>query len=128
MKRVIHYFAAPGIPIEIRLGKSITPKTILSPYVIFDIIEKVTGFSAQQLIGKDRHLEIANARHITAYFMLSHCDLTLKSVGKILGGRDHSTVLSSKNAVENLLASHDGRTTGTYNSVINLIKAHGRNS
>lgn len=128
MKRVIHYFAAPGIPIEIRLGKSVTPKTILLPDVILSIMENITGFTTEQLKGKDRHLEIANARHITAYFMLAYCDLTLKSVGQILGGRDHSTVLSSKHAVENLLASHDGRTTGTYNSVITSIKEHGRNS
>ena len=47
---------------------------------------------AEELTGRKRTKEIANARQIAMYLMREENDLSLPAIGEHLGGRDHSTV------------------------------------
>ena len=66
---------------------------------IFTSVYKKYNVKKEDILGKSRTKEIANARHITAYLLLSVADMSRSSIGKVLD-RDHSTVISSLDAIE----------------------------
>ena len=69
--------------------------------VIFKIIEEHSGYSKSQLATKSRKKHIVDFRQITIYLLRKHTKFTSAKVGKLLGGRDHATVLYSCKVVKN---------------------------
>ena len=67
---------------------------------IFSCIYKKYGIKKEDIVGSRRNKEVAWARHVFVYLARVITDMPLKSIGKILGGRDHTTVRSSFDAVE----------------------------
>ena len=61
------------------------------------------GLTKQQIVGKSRTRNIANARHIAIYLNRKLLDLPYVKIGEKFGGRDHSTVISSCTKVEKLI-------------------------
>ncbi|MDA7502014.1 chromosomal replication initiator protein DnaA [Chitinophagales bacterium] len=57
----------------------------------------------EKIVGKTRKREIVQARQIAMYFCKQYTDKSLKSIGSAFGGRDHSTVIHSCNAVQDQL-------------------------
>ncbi len=66
---------------------------------IFTAVYKKYNIKKEDILGKSRTKDIANARHITAYLLLSVAEMSRSSIGKVLD-RDHSTVISSLDAIE----------------------------
>ena len=66
---------------------------------IFTAVFKKYNVKKEDILGKSRTKDIANARHITAYLLLSVAEMSRSSIGKVLD-RDHSTVISSLDAIE----------------------------
>lgn len=52
------------------------------------------GVKVEDLLGRCRKAKYAHARQIAAYLIRSSTPLSLPQIGKILGGRDHTTILS----------------------------------
>jgi len=52
--------------------------------------------------SQSREREVVTPRQIAMYLIHSHCEITLKKIGKMFGGRDHSTVIYAKNTVLDL--------------------------
>ena len=50
--------------------------------------------------SKKKTESVANARHVSVYVIRNLTDLPFKKIGEILGGRDHSTIMSSINKIE----------------------------
>ncbi|MBE6117110.1 MAG: chromosomal replication initiator protein DnaA [Erysipelotrichaceae bacterium] len=59
------------------------------------------GLTRNQIIGKTRTKNIANARHISIYLCRKLLDLPYIKIGEEFGGRDHSTIISSCIKVQN---------------------------
>lgn len=59
---------------------------------------KYYGITVAQLLGRSRKKEIKNPRHVASY-ILCKCGYSLKAVGKILGNRDHTTIINSRDRV-----------------------------
>ena len=73
---------------------------------IQDIINRVcTVFSVseEEIVGKSRRKNIAEARQVVAYLSRKTLDMPLNSVGLHLGGRDHTTIMHAEKKVEELL-------------------------
>ena len=66
---------------------------------IFAAVYKKYDIKKEDIVSSKRTKEIANARHITVYVIRRITDMSLPNIGKIIE-RDHSTVLSSLDAVE----------------------------
>ena len=66
---------------------------------IFAAVYKKYDIKKEDIVSSKRTKEIANARHITVYVIRQITDMSLPNIGKIIE-RDHSTVLSSLDAVE----------------------------
>ena len=68
----------------------------------FRIIEeramKVFGLSKQNLHSNRRYKEVVLARQFVMYWAVRRTTLSLPQIGRLLGGRDHTTVLHGKQA------------------------------
>ena len=57
------------------------------------------GITKEDLIGKNRSREIAQARHISIYLIRKITEMSLPNIGKIFN-RDHTTALASYETIE----------------------------
>ena len=76
-------------------GKAIASE--LSEQKIINVVADYYNLSPSQLTGKIRTGQIALARHIAMYLIRITLDVSLKKIGDIFGGKDHTTVM---NAIE----------------------------
>ncbi len=66
---------------------------------VFSLVHKKYDIKKEDIISGKRTKEIAHARHITVYILRSATEMSLPNIGKIIG-RDHTTVMSSLDAIE----------------------------
>ena len=80
----------------------------------FDLINgevsQVTGIPVDQIRSRSKRTEILFARYIAMYLIKQKTTFTLKSIGDHYGGRDHSTVISALETVEELIKANWGFT------------------
>ena len=69
---------------------------------IFASIFKKYGVKKEDILGSRRTKDVAFARHVSIYLIRAITDMSFPNIGKILG-RDHSTIMSSIDAVERKL-------------------------
>ena len=78
----------------------------------FTIVYTLTEITQQQIKSKSRLRPIAQARHLFCYLLRNHYldgmyPFTLKDIGKEIGGRHHSTILSSLQELQDLCDSDE---------------------
>lgn len=95
----------------------VSEKDGLSPNKIVKCVADYYGLTKQQITGKTRTKNIANARHISIYLCRKLLDLPYIKIGDEFGGRDHSTIISACNKVESQM-----RKDPTFLSAINDIE------
>ncbi len=61
----------------------------------------------EELLGKSKKADVVKARQICAYLMCDMLSLPLVSVGNILGGRDHTTIMYARDKMEKLASLND---------------------
>lgn len=64
----------------------------VTPELILDIVAEHFGISIADLKSNKRNAEISNPRQITMYLIRTMTDTPYKTVGIVLGGKDHSTI------------------------------------
>jgi chromosomal replication initiator protein len=72
------------------------------------IIDEVIGsynVTFAELQRKSRKREYAEPRQVAMYLLAKYTTMTLKAIGDMFGGRDHSTVIHAQRAVERDLYS-----------------------
>jgi chromosomal replication initiator protein len=81
-----------------------------SPEKILDTVAEYFNLSPAQVCGKARDKSLVHARHIAMYLLRDEAQRPLTEVGRILGNRDHSTILHGLNKVhESYYADQDLR-------------------
>lgn len=96
-----------------------TPVTI--DKIITDV-SKVYNVSVNDIRGKSRKQEVAEARKMSMYIIKEVCGLTMEEIGKEFGGRDHSTVVYSISNVAQRLKT-DSFYRDTAEDIIKNVKA-----
>lgn len=71
---------------------------------ILDKVSRKYDIPAEVIKSRKRTKEVASARHITIYIIRKLTDMSLPAIGKYMG-RDHTTILSSLDTIENELKS-----------------------
>jgi len=79
------------------------------------------GLHVDMLRGRTRKREVVQARQISMYLAKKFTKQSLKSIGDSFGGRDHSTVIHSCQAVEDLMDT-DRRFRGQLDEIQKKIK------
>ena len=74
------------------------------------IIGSVCSFykiSRENLLGKSKKKELVQPRQICAYIMCEIMNIPLVSIGEAMGGRDHTTIIHSREKISNLVKVND---------------------
>ncbi len=99
--------------IDIDLAKKIVKNFVksISREVSIDFIQKTVceyfNVPVELLKDKTRKRAIVQARQLSMYLAKQFTNQSLKSIGKFFGGRDHSTVIHSCQAVQNLMETDE---------------------
>ena len=81
----------------LRRGQADTP---LTPVVVRQRVAEAWSVSAEALQSKKRTKDLTTPRQVAMYLIKDIFDLSLVEIGKLFGGRDHSTVIHSIAKVE----------------------------
>ena len=82
-------------------------KRIITPELILDIVAEHFDLTASDLIGNKRNSKIVFPRQIAMYLCRNMTEVTLKNIGKVLGGRDHTTIMNGISKIENEVETSD---------------------
>ena len=74
------------------------PKEI-TPQLVIEIVAEHFNISTDQMISKNRSNNISRPRQIAMYLCKNMTPAPLETIGALLGGRDHSTVLHGINKI-----------------------------
>lgn len=66
---------------------------IVTPQLIMEVVAEHFGISIEQILSKSRSNDVAKPRQIAMYLCKNMTDASLEAIGKVFGGRDHSTVV-----------------------------------
>jgi chromosomal replication initiator protein len=81
------------------------------PLTIDDILEKVCNHfnvSVSGVNGKSRKRELVIARQVSMYLAQKYTKMPASRIGKLVGGRDHSTVIHSCSQIEQRMKIEKG--------------------
>lgn len=97
LNRLIVQARLMNSPLNLHLATSIIDnlapeRTPCTPPTLIRIVAAHFGLKAEELCGRKRTKEIANARQIAMFLLREEHALSLPAIGDQLGGRDHSTV------------------------------------
>jgi chromosomal replication initiator protein len=73
---------------------------------ILDRVSKKTGVSIEDIKSKKRQKSIAYARHTSIYLIRQLTDMSLAAIGRVIGDRNHTTIMSSLDVIENELKTN----------------------
>jgi chromosomal replication initiator protein len=75
-------------------------RTEITPEIIRETVAKAFGVSVDALCSKKRTKELTVPRQIAMFLIREQLDLPLVEIGRLFGGRDHSTVIHAINKVQ----------------------------
>lgn len=84
---------------------------------IIDAVCKYFDITRQDIIGKKKSKDVVEPRMIAIYLISEILEMPLVSIGKIFGGRDHTTIMHSRDKI-----SDEIKTSHKINSFISEIK------
>ena len=65
------------------------------------------GVRKEDILSKKRNTDIVVPRQIIMYLCREYTDASLEEIGKLLGKKDHTTVMSGINKIKNLLGKDE---------------------
>jgi chromosomal replication initiator protein len=98
--RVSAFASLSGEPLSLELAQSVLsdigaePK-LITPDMILEAVATNYGLSVDELVGPRRARPLVTARHVAMYLVRNLTDYSYPSIGKVFGGRDHSTCISA---------------------------------
>ena len=106
--RIVAFAELSGSPItaklaEVALADLLPPSTEINPERVVSLVAESFSLTADRLIGRDRSRAVALPRQIAMYLLRREADISLPQIGKVLGGRDHTTVMYAIDKVTDML-------------------------
>lgn len=92
-------------------------KREVTPELILDIVADHFGITVADLKSNKRNADIANPRQISMYLIRTMTESSLKAIGVVLGGKDHSTI---KYGIEKIAAEE--KEDEILSNTINIIR------
>lgn len=82
------------------------PKEV-TPQLIVEVVADHFGLTIDQMISKSRSQEYVKARHITMYLCREMTGIPYDSIGKLLGGKDHATIMHGIKTIQSSLETDE---------------------
>ena len=77
---------------------------VITPQLIIDTVCEQYGTKKEEIFSKKRNSEIVLPRQVIMYLCREHTDASLEEIGKLLGKKDHTTVMSGINKIKKQIA------------------------
>lgn len=106
---LLAYSIVYNCKVDMRLAERVIKRSVKvddRPLTIDDIVEAVCqhyNISTSALNSRSRRREYVKARQVSMYLAQKHTKMPAARIGKLVAGRDHSTVIHSCKTVERLL-------------------------
>ncbi len=107
LNRVLAYSRLTGADVTLSLaGQALADlapaprRRIPSPEAIIDAVSEHFDLPAPQLAGKARDKNLVRARHVAMYLLRADAARPLTEIGRLLGKRDHTTVMHGTEKIE----------------------------
>ena len=71
----------------------------MTPQQIINDVARYYGITSDQLIHGDRHRKFSDPRHVAAYCLRVNLRMSYATIGSMLGGKCHATIMYSVNKV-----------------------------
>lgn len=91
------------------LGKGIediSKSKQISPDQMIDAVCSHFSIGKRSILGKGRSQMIVRPRHVLMYLLRTELNLPLEEVGRIIGGRDHTTILHGVDKITKLASNN----------------------
>ncbi len=115
LNRVIAYAQLTQMPVTVQLVKQAVADVVnslgtrrLSETTVIDVVSSYFGIGRDALAGRKRDKRTAHARQVTMYLLRKEANLGLSTIGRILGGKDHTTVKHGCDRIANQLNADAG--------------------
>lgn len=108
LMQVVQILKLKGLPPTIEnisplLGQTPRPNIPLDPKKVLSTVCGYFNLHLKDLTGPKRQKELVLPRHITMYLLSEEIGMTVEKIGKILGGRDHTTVMHGRDKIKQLI-------------------------
>jgi chromosomal replication initiator protein len=80
---------------------------VITPQLILDTVCEHFGSKKEDIISKKRNAEIVLPRQVIMYICRAHTDASLEEIGRLLGKKDHTTVMNGINKIKQKMAKDD---------------------
>lgn len=97
----------------------------ITPMIVIDVVSEYFKLTPEEIVGKGRARQVANARQIGMYLCRELTDLSLPKLGAAFGGRDHTTVMYAERRIHDKIET-DQKTFNQVQELTQAIKAHAR--
>jgi chromosomal replication initiator protein len=79
----------------------------LNPNVLLKLVCETYGVTLKELSGKTRTQNLVTPRHLAMYLLRQDLGLNLETIGQLLGGRDHTTIMHGIEKVAKTVTTND---------------------
>ncbi len=112
LTRVLAYSDLSGTPLDAKLVDTALADMLprgdgLTAEQIIRSVANQFHIKEEQLLGRGRSRDIALARQVVMYLLRTETTASFPTIGEILGGRDHTTVMYGCEKIEDLLETDD---------------------
>lgn len=97
----ISAYALPGLKSQYRFPVSVNTSDRVN--YIRHIVEESFQLDRKVVEGKLRERQAVNCRHVTFYLLRRYTSLSYKAIGRLFGGRDHSTVMHAMEKIQDVM-------------------------
>jgi len=110
---VLHQGVRGDESIDLKLAKEVLKNFVseINKEVTPDVIQRTVAdyydLEVEKLASSTRRRHVVLARQISMFLVKEYTDQSLKAIGRMFGGRDHSTVLYSIKTVRDLMETND---------------------
>ena len=112
-----------GEPVTLDLAKealkdliSKDTKVAITPELILNIVSDHMNISVSDIQSTKRSQDIAIARQLVMYLSRQFTDKTLQTIGDVVGGKNHATVVSGINRIEKKISEDE-----SFKSVVEVL-------
>ena len=92
---------------EHALKDTIESQREITPSLIMNIVSEHYNITVSDIISKKKNKEIAHPRQICMYLCRKYTDVSLQNIGKMMGNRDHTTVMHGFEKINSALEKDD---------------------
>lgn len=117
----MNYITMPGIrqTSNIKRIVNMAPTQISNAERICEAVSRYYSLDSEDLKNKSRKRDVCTARQIAMYLMCKTTSMSLVSIGNYFNGKDHTTVIHSRNNIKDLIK---------YDEVLRMQVAYIQNS